>query len=915
MPHHNSHFYEFGPYRLDVGQRVLTRTGEAISLTPKATEVLTLLVANAGQLVAKDELLRRVWPDTFVEESNLTQNIFLLRRVLGDERPSPRYIETVVRRGYRFIANVRVVGGPAGEAVDAAALRDPRYGGDLRSAGDANSSPGLSREVGFPTGDGPSPQTPYSHTTSDSGHAGDRIAAVDPRHPRYLASGLFGADDSAAPQTVAVLPFLNATGNDDVEYLADGLTDNIVNNLSRVSKLRVMSRSAVFRYKVKKEVDPRTIGRELGVGVVLVGKLTSRSEGLIIIVELVEVLSGWQLWGDSFDCQLKDILEIQDLITRKVLSALKLNLTGDEEKRITARYTESAEAYQSYLEARYHWSTYTRQGMEKAILHFRHAIELDPNYALAYEGIIDCYLRLATNYLPPEQDLFNPAGEWASRTSAQMPSTNRVTNRDNDRLQLPDDADPRLKVRFEWDWRVAERELHRAHDLRSDYPAAHQWYAAYRLARDLFQQSTGCTDTGTLIERWRLPTQILSGEPSSAEQLQVLCAIARGQIAVCNYDAAELILKPFFPKSDWPRLSALTTPAAADLLFTLGILIASVATTKQTTNSYRRAAAFLNGSIALFEHLELKARSVEARAELARCYYRQGLFDIARETLLAAVDELPDDQLEIRCRCLIYWGMLERDAGRLTEAMSKLRDAALVVTPVGPLVSVRYHLEIAGTLRDLAVSEKKEIYSQEADSHFRAGLYESQAIGDHRTTATIENNFGLFLLNLKAWEESEQHLLRSHRYFESLLDKFRGAQVNETLTRLYLLTNRFRSAEIAIEACIQTLESTDSEAVLCEALTTGGIVSSKLGKQGEAKNRFEAAYKIAERCGDREGGRRALVSLFEASKDHLSADELRQLLHRLVKLCSMTEGSTLARRVEETIGEVQATIDGGSRKF
>src|SRR6185436_9218686 len=128
MPHHNSHSYEFGPYRLDVGQRVLTRTGEAVSLTPKATEILTLLVANAGQLVGKDELLKQVWPDTFVEESNLTQNIFLLRRVLGDERPSPRYIETVVRRGYRFVGNVRVINGsdPGDASGDSRSLNDPR---------------------------------------------------------------------------------------------------------------------------------------------------------------------------------------------------------------------------------------------------------------------------------------------------------------------------------------------------------------------------------------------------------------------------------------------------------------------------------------------------------------------------------------------------------------------------------------------------------------------------------------------------------------------------------------------------------------------------------------------------------------------------------------------------------------------
>ena len=851
MPHHNSHYYEFGPYRLDVGQGVLMRTGEAVSLTPKATEILTMLVVNAGQLVAKDELLKQVWPDTFVEESNLTQNIFLLRRVLGDERPAPRYIETVVRRGYRFVGNVRVINGsdPADASRDSRSLNDPRAPVEVQENG-----------------------------------AG-----------------------TAAPPTVAVLPFLNATGNDDLEYLADGLTDNLVNNLARVRKLRVMSRSAVFRYKAKKFLDPRGVGRELGVGVVLVGKITSTPPGFCISVELVEVSSGWQVWGDSFDCQLNDILEVQDLITRQALSALKLELTGDEEKRITARYTENGEAYQSYLEARYHWSKYTRRGIEKAIIHFRHAIELDPNYALAYDGIIDCYLRLTTNYLPPEEDTPEPAAGFRKLNRFHSDNDDKAEN--SKTFHAAEDTEARVKVRFEWDWKVAERELHRAHELKSDYPAAHQWYAAYRSAKSLFEQFSGASESREPSEAWRLPTQILSGEPSSAEQLQVLCAVARGQIAVCNYGAAELILKPFYPQKDWPKLSSLTTPAAADLLFTLGILIASVATTKQTTNSYRRAAALLNGSIALFEHLDLKSRSVEARAELARCYYRQGLFDIARETLLTALSILPDDQLEIRCRGLIYSGMLERDAGRLTDAMNRLKEAADRMSPVGPLVSIRYHLEVAGTLRDLALCDGDEIHNDEAQSHYRTGLYESEAIGDHRTTATVENNFGLFLLNLKAWEDAEHHLLRARRYFEVLADKFRGAQVNETLTRLYIATNRICLADAAIEDCIQTLESTDSEAVLCEALTTGGIVSNRLGNHAAAKNRFEAALKVAERCGDREGGRRALVKLFQEMRNYLDEQELRLLLSRLRKLNSFTEPSVLVERVEVTISQIEAILD------
>ena len=209
--------------------------------------------------------------------------------------------------------------------------------------------------------------------------------------------------NSALP-IVAVLPFVNSTRDEELEYIVDGLTDNIINNLSRVSKLRVMSHSAVFRYKAG-EVDPQTAGKELGASAVLVGKISVQRSGFVVAVELVDVATGWQLWGKTFDSESKDLLEIQSVITRQVLATLKLELTGAEEKRVTARYTENAEAYQAYLEGRYHWSRYTKKGIEKAIKHFRHAIEIDPNYALAYAGIVDCYLRLATNYLPPEETI------------------------------------------------------------------------------------------------------------------------------------------------------------------------------------------------------------------------------------------------------------------------------------------------------------------------------------------------------------------------------------------------------------------------------------------------------------------------------------------------------------------------------
>src|SRR5690242_3336780 len=204
----NNLCYEFGPYQLDPGKRILTRDGEGIPLTPKATEILIMLVKHAGQLVEKDELLKEVWPDTFVEEANLSQNIFTLRRALRDDRAEPRYIETVARRGYRFLAVVRTVSHAVGVAASA-------------------------------------------------------------------ATGLVQSP------VVAVLPFSNNTGDPELEYLADGITSNLINNLSRISQLRVMSRSAVFRYN-SKDIDVQQVGQALGVNFVLVGNVNAWQSDLAV---------------------------------------------------------------------------------------------------------------------------------------------------------------------------------------------------------------------------------------------------------------------------------------------------------------------------------------------------------------------------------------------------------------------------------------------------------------------------------------------------------------------------------------------------------------------------------------------------------------------------------------------------------
>lgn len=846
--------YEFGPYRLNLAQRNLTRDGETIALTPKATDILVRLVVNAGHLVEKDDLLRDVWPETFVEESNLTQNIFILRRALGDERADPKYIETVARRGYRFIANVKVC------------------------ESDGDGSVGETEEAAASSAEGDAPL--------------ERVV-------------------------VAVMPFINVTGDEGLEYLAEGLTDNIINNLSRVSRLRVMSRSAVFRYSVD-EVDPRMVGKELSAKAVLVGKIQLRpalaavsrtgvdqadgavgqeveiagqTRAIVITAELVEVATGWQLWGESFDLASADLLQVQDAITRQLLASLKLKLTGEEEKHVTARYTENPGAYQAYLEGRYHWSRYTRAGIEKAIGHFREAIEQDPNYALAYAAIVDCYLRLATNYLPPEEELAWLQGQLTHNRAATDHRT-----------------DERIKLRFKWDWKGVERELRRAAELKTNYPSIHQWYVAYQTGKRLYNESLPIRPPANCEPDLKLPSEIPFIQLTPAEEVQIMCSVVRDQLAIGNYDAAELILRPWSVPGKWPQLHRLNTYTTADLLFTAGTLFGCIAGTKQVLHGHRHAEALLNGSIALFEQLGIKSRSAEARVELTRCYYRQGLLDLAKETVSTALSEMPDDEIELKTLALIILGVIERDSGRLLDSLRVLREASSVEI-AGCLVTGRCNIDLATTLKELGLSEQKEQYLTEAKLHFLKALNESEALGHHRNVASAENNIGFLLLDLGDYEESESHLLRARRVFDALSDSVRGAQVNDTLARLYMETKQYVAAQETVELAVASLLLTDSEALLAEALTTKATIACKRELHSEAKRSFEAAYRVAERCGDNPGAGRALLGLVEELGDYLDAQETMRITLELTNLLPVIHQTSLRTRIEKAIAKVEAKMD------
>ncbi|HSE34331.1 MAG TPA: tetratricopeptide repeat protein [Pyrinomonadaceae bacterium] len=821
MPHSNNFSYEFETHRLDVAQRVLTRNGQSIPLTPKATEVLLMLLHNAGQLVDKELLINEVWPDSFVEEANLTQNIFMLRRALQDNGRGPKFIETVARRGYRFVAPVKKIPAPV----------------------------------------------------------------VTAKEEEFVSRA------SATP-ILAALPFINATGDAEMQYLGEGIPENIINSFSGLPQLRVISRSTVFRYK-NKQIDPQVIGQKLGADVLLMGKVSGHESALSVSVELVRVDNSWQLWGQTFPVDSANIFEIQDEIKRQIARALHLPLTREDEKHVAKRYTENVAAYQAYLEGRYHWSRYTRTGIERAIDHFGRAIDLDPNYALAYAGIVDCYLRLATNYLPPEDGLpLLDDAEFDLVPDEAFGATDEslVAGSEQDWV-----VQEKVKLRHEWDWKGAERELRRANELKTDYPAAHQWHAAYMFSRRLCEQSG--TEPFRPLDFSRFP----SSQLPELEEVQVLCTVAREQLEVGNYKGGCLVLQNWWTVGDWPKLQGLSAYTAADLLLTTGMLADYMASTGQFPRGHKHSEALLNGALALCAMLGLKTRVAEARAELGGCYYRQGFFDLARTTLEQALLSLSNTNQDLASLCLFRLAVVDRHAGRLHDSVNRLTRAEAMAKHAGPWILGRYHQEFGTTLRDLGTADGLHDHFERALFSFRRSLNEFEAVGNLRYVAAVRNNIGFVLLELARFEEAETHLFRAFRLFETLGDDVRCSQVEETLAQLYLGQCKYDRAEAMILKALTVLEKADEDVLLSEALVTYGRVLLGLHRESEAKGAFDGAHRIAERCGHYEGAGLALLLVLEVLRNHLLVDEEVVFLSKAQRFLAESQQASVKDRLKKCI--------------
>lgn len=277
--------------------------------------------------------------------------------------------------------------------------------------------------------------------------------------------------------SVAVLPFVNDSNDPNTEYLSDGITESIINSLSQLPSLKVMSRNASFRFK-NRGMDPQEVGNNLGVGAILTGRVVKLEDQVVIKTELIKVSDGSQIWGDQYSSNLANILSIQSEVSKKISQSLRLRLTGEDEEKLSKRYTNDAEAYQLYLKGRYFWNKRNEEGFRSGIEFFKKAEERDPTYALAFSGLADSYALLC--------DI------GAARPIDEMPKAKAAA-------QKAVDADPSLaeaytsrafvRLSYDWDWIGAESDFQQALKLNSKYPTAHQWYASYLMQMGKFNRA------------------------------------------------------------------------------------------------------------------------------------------------------------------------------------------------------------------------------------------------------------------------------------------------------------------------------------------------------------------------------------------------------------------------------------------
>jgi TolB-like protein/Tfp pilus assembly protein PilF len=334
----------------------------------------------------------------------------------------------------------------------------------------------------------------------------------------------FGRPSSKQIDSIAVMPFVNESGNPDVEYLSDGMTDSLINSLSTLPNLAVKARNTVFHYKGK-QVDEKKVGRELSVQAVLVGRVIQRGDDLTLFLSLVDSGTGNALWGEQYDRKMQDLPVLRNEIARDVAQKLRSRLSNADTTNLAKNYTANAAALQLYFYGRHSWSKRTRESARKSIEYFNQAIEKDPNFALAYSGLADAYVVTALGMAPKD---VMPKAKAAATRALEIDGT----------LAEAHTSLARVLQIYDWNWAEAEKEYKRAMELDPRYPLAHQWYAGYL-------ERTGRIDEG--IAEMKVAVELDPLSASTNFELGLAYFFARDYDRAIQQFQKALELEPGFP--------------------------------------------------------------------------------------------------------------------------------------------------------------------------------------------------------------------------------------------------------------------------------------------------------------------------------------------------------------------------------
>jgi len=429
----------FADFRLDLRSGELRRGEELVKLQPQPAKVLILLVSRAGETITRQELARQVWgSDTFVDfEQGLNFAIRQIRTVLEDDADRPRFLETLPKRGYRFVAPVEILPGLQ----------------EVKPASETNKP--LSE-------DGPIPKLRFSRIWLAI--ASTLALILTGIAVRYLVARSSAAKSNEAIHSIAVLPLVNLSADAAQEYFSDGLTDELITELAKTKGLQVISRTSVSTYKGSSKRTPE-IARELGVDAIVEGTIERIGDRLRIRAQLIRGASDQHLWAESYDGEMGDLLRVESEVARDIAGQIGhlASLSGNE---TAAAKVVSVPAHEDYLRGRYYWNKRTEAGLRKGIEYFQKAIEQQPDYALAYAGIADSYIMLANWEFAPPVDAYPKAKAAALKALDLDPE-----------LAEAHTSLAYVTLLYEWNWQEAERRFRRAIAINPNYASAHHFYS------------------------------------------------------------------------------------------------------------------------------------------------------------------------------------------------------------------------------------------------------------------------------------------------------------------------------------------------------------------------------------------------------------------------------------------------------